>query len=60
MMNVNPLVILLVILQSLLNEVYERSGYDYFIDYQVDPPPPLSRRDLIWIDGVLREKNWCH
>ncbi|MGC1307990.1 MAG: DUF4058 family protein [Phormidesmis sp.] len=33
-------------LQTLLNEVYDRSGYDYFIDYQQDIPLPLSKSDM--------------
>ena len=44
-------------LQGLLSDVYERSGYDYFIDYADDPPPPLSADERTWIDGVLREKG---
>ena len=44
-------------LQAMLNDVYGRSGYDYFIDYRVDPLPPLSEADLSWIDSLLREKG---
>ncbi|MEO1146763.1 MAG: DUF4058 family protein [Cyanobacteria bacterium J06638_22] len=44
-------------LQALLNTVYERSGYDYFIDYRTDPLPPLSEDDRAWIDRVLREQD---
>jgi Protein of unknown function (DUF4058) len=44
-------------LQALLHNVYERSGYDYFIDYQVEPLPPLSESDLSWIDELLRQKE---
>lgn len=44
-------------LQALLNDVYDRSGYDYFIDYKTNPLPPLSNVELTWIDGILREKN---
>ena len=44
-------------LQSLLNAVYERSGYDYFIDYGTDPLPPLSEDDRAWIDRMLREQD---
>jgi Protein of unknown function (DUF4058) len=41
-------------LQALLNEVYQRSGYDYFIDYQQNPLPPLSEAELAWINELLR------
>ncbi len=44
-------------LQGLLTEVYARSGYDYFIDYAIDPLPPLSERDRAWIDRLLREQG---
>jgi len=30
----------------MLNDVYDRSGYDYFIDYRVDPLPLCLK--LIW------------
>ena len=44
-------------LRSLLDDVYERSGYDYFIDYHSDPLPPLSEAELNWIDALLRDKG---
>lgn len=44
-------------LQKLLNEIYERSGYDYFIDYTADPLPPLTEDERVWIDGVLRQRG---
>ena len=44
-------------LQAMLNDVYGRSGYDYFIDYRVDPLPPLTEADLGWIDALIREKG---
>jgi Protein of unknown function (DUF4058) len=42
-------------LQALLHGVYERSGYDYFIDYNSEPIPPLLEADLAWMDALLRE-----
>jgi hypothetical protein len=47
----------LIDLQTLLNQVYERSGYDYFIDYQADPLPPFSEADLNWLDSLLRQQG---
>jgi hypothetical protein len=44
-------------LQSLLNDVYERSGYDYFIDYRSDPLPPLTEAELNWLNSLLRTKR---
>ncbi|NJP09544.1 MAG: DUF4058 family protein [Leptolyngbyaceae cyanobacterium RU_5_1] len=34
-------------LHALLNDVYDRSGYDYFTDYHLDPIPLLSEADAI-------------
>ena len=47
----------LIDLQALLNDVYERSGYDYFINYQIDPLPPLSETDVTWLNALLCEKD---
>ncbi|NEO87867.1 MAG: DUF4058 family protein [Spirulina sp. SIO3F2] len=33
-------------LQLLVDQLYDELGYDYFIDYEQDPPPPWSRQDL--------------
>ena len=41
-------------LQSLLESVYERSGYDYFIDYNKDLELSLSDSDFAWIDSQLK------
>ena len=44
-------------LNKLLQQVYLRSGYDYFIDYQIDPLPPLSESERGWLDSLLRESG---
>lgn len=44
-------------LQALLNEIYQRSGYDYFIDYRTDPVPPLSGARLDWMDTLLKQQG---
>jgi Protein of unknown function (DUF4058) len=44
-------------LQELLHGVYERSGYDYFIDYNSDPFPAPLEADSAWMDTLLREKG---
>ncbi len=46
----------LVDLQSLLNGLYDRAGYDLVIDYSQDPFPALSEADTAWADEVLREQ----
>jgi len=44
-------------LQGLLNEVYDRAGYDFTLDYTPDPVPPLSESDAVWADSLLRETS---
>lgn len=44
-------------LQAMLHEVYDRSGYDYFIDYRVDPLSPMSEADVAWLDARLRSQG---
>jgi Protein of unknown function (DUF4058) len=41
-------------LQKLLTELYDRAGYDYRIDYNLDPVPPLSEPDTIWAKELLQ------
>jgi hypothetical protein len=43
--------------QSLLMDVYERSGYDYFVDYRSDPTPPLTSEALTWINDTLTQQG---
>jgi hypothetical protein len=45
-------------LQAVLLAVYSRSGYDHFIDYRYDPPPPLTPTETAWIDHLLRQQGW--
>ena len=47
----------IVSLQALLNDIYDRSGYDYFIDYSIDPLPPLSQAERTWIDELLQKNG---
>jgi len=42
-------------LQGLLNEVYDRAGYDFTLDYTAEPVPALSEPDAVWADAWLRE-----
>lgn len=44
-------------LQTLLNAVYDRAGYDFSIDYNTDIVPPLSETDNVWADNLLRERG---
>lgn len=44
-------------LNQLLAQVYDRSGYDYFIDYRSDPLPPMSPEQLTWLDDLLKQQH---
>jgi len=44
-------------LQALLNEVYDRAGYDFTIDYTAELVPALSESDAVWADAWLRERG---
>jgi Protein of unknown function (DUF4058) len=44
-------------LQSVLDTVYERSGYERVIDYRQSPPSPLSAEKDTWADQLLKSKN---
>ena len=44
-------------LQKLLEETYQKSGYDYFIDYTQEIVLPLSSQDTDWINATLKEKG---
>ncbi|NJK66678.1 MAG: DUF4058 family protein [Microcoleus sp. CSU_2_2] len=42
-------------LQVLINQVYDRAGYDFEIDYTAEPVPPLSESNAVWANALLRE-----
>lgn len=44
----------LIDLRKLLDQVYERSGYDYFIDYNSALVPDVSPEQQQWLEEVLR------
>ncbi|MDY6785200.1 MAG: DUF4058 family protein [Cyanobacteriota bacterium] len=44
-------------LQQLLGEVYDRAGYDYRINYKLDPMPALSEAEASWAKEQLRSLN---
>lgn len=46
---------LIVPLNALLHELYDRAGYDLRLDYRGDPDPALEGDDAIWADALLRE-----
>ena len=45
-------------LQNLLDNVYERSGYDLKLDYRENPLSPVAPDDLAWLERMLKEKSF--
>jgi len=44
----------LIDLGALLQQLYDRAGYDLRIDYRQEPVPPLEKEDAAWADALLR------
>ena len=44
-------------LQSILDGVYDRAGFDLAIDYNLDGVPPLTDSEATWVDTLLREQG---
>ncbi|MEM9485840.1 MAG: DUF4058 family protein, partial [Cyanobacteria bacterium P01_F01_bin.116] len=44
-------------LQSVLNQIYERSGYDLKLDYQEDPVPLFNDEENRWMHNLLTNKG---
>ncbi len=44
-------------LQALIEQTYDRAGYDLEIDYKQEPEPPLSADMAAWADQLLRSKG---
>ncbi|MBD2093459.1 DUF4058 family protein [Microcoleus sp. FACHB-1515] len=44
-------------LQFLLNQVYDRASYDLAIDYTQEPVPPLQEADAKWADAHLKAQK---
>lgn len=43
--------------QSLLEQLYERASYDLVIDYSQMPVPPLLQADTVWAEALLRDRR---
>jgi Protein of unknown function (DUF4058) len=44
-------------LQAMVDETYDRAGYDLEIDYAKEPIPPLDTEMTAWADEMLRSKG---
>lgn len=44
-------------LKALLDEIYERSGYGVFINYDDDPQPSLEAVEQSWLEAYLEAEG---
>lgn len=47
-------------LNGVLHDLYDRAGYDLFIDYCQPPPPPLDEESLAWVRQQLNQADIPH
>lgn len=45
-------------LQTILQDLYDRAGFDLVIDYSRDPVPPLTEDDQIWLEQYLQAEGF--
>jgi hypothetical protein len=45
-------------LQGLLNEIYDKSGYDLKLDYRAEPVPPLANGETAWANERLNQAGF--
>jgi hypothetical protein len=45
-------------LQGLLNEIYDKSGYDLKLDYRAEPVPPLANGEATWANERLKQAGF--
>ncbi|MDY7014919.1 MAG: DUF4058 family protein, partial [Cyanobacteriota bacterium] len=45
-------------LQQLLAALYDRAGYDYRINYDLDPVPPLAEAEASWAKERLQHSKF--
>jgi hypothetical protein len=44
-------------LNAILHELYDRAGYDLFVNYRQPPTPPLTNEEMAWVKQLLQEKQ---
>lgn len=44
-------------LNTILHELYDRAGYDLFVDYRQLPTPPLTDEEMAWVKQLVQEKQ---
>lgn len=47
----------LINLQTLIHDIYDRAGFDLAIDYHKEPVPPLKESDQIWSNELLKNQG---
>ncbi|MBC7815559.1 MAG: DUF4058 family protein, partial [Planctomycetaceae bacterium] len=44
-------------LQAVFDSVYDRTGYDYSLDYRQPIAPPLNKANAKWVREVLKSQQ---
>ncbi len=44
----------LVDLQSVIEDLFDRAGFDLVIDYSREPVPPIGEDDIVWVSELLK------
>jgi hypothetical protein len=44
----------LVDLQDVIQDFFDRAGFDLAIDYNCEPVPPIQETDIIWVNELLK------
>jgi hypothetical protein len=47
----------LVDLQSVIEDLFDRAGFDLAIDYTREPVPPIAEADVVWVNELLTEQG---
>ncbi|WP_413172855.1 DUF4058 family protein [Anabaena azotica] len=48
----------LVDLQNVIQDLFDRAGFDLAIDYNREPVPPIQETDIIWVNELLKERGF--
>jgi hypothetical protein len=44
-------------LQVVINDLFDRAGFDLAIDYTAEPVPPIGEADVAWVNELLKQQG---
>ncbi len=47
----------LVDLQVVIEDLFDRAGFDLVIDYNLEPVPPIGEADVVWVNELLKAQG---